>query len=186
MTSKDFRNIADEKMSKITAEMVVSYLLLLVMNSALTGTGVGALLLSGPLILGFVNLVGDASEGKPIQLSRLFSGFDNFFKAALLFILKTVYLLLWGFLFVIPAIVKSYSYSMSFYILKENPDMDPNEAITKSRQMMDGNKWRLFSLYFSYIGWFILSMFTFGILMLWIAPKMQIATYEFYLDLKKK
>jgi uncharacterized membrane protein len=186
MNASDFRKLADDKMSKVTSEMVVTYLILIAVNSALTGTGIGALLLSGPLLLGFVNVVADTSEGKDLKLARLFSGFDNFFKAALLFILNTLYIVLWSMLFVIPGLVKSYSYSMAYFILKDNPDIDPNEAITQSRKMMDGHKWRLFCLNFSYIGWIFLSAFTFGILMLWIAPKMQIAKYEFYLDLKKK
>lgn len=59
-------------------------------------------------------------------------------------------------LLVIPGIVKSYSYAMAPYIMAEHPALTANEAITESRRIMDGNKWRLFCLDFSFIGWELL------------------------------
>lgn len=63
---------------------------------------------------------------------------------------------LWSLLLVIPGIVKSYSYAMAPYIMAEHPALTANEAITESRRIMDGNKWRLFCLDFSFIGWELL------------------------------
>ena len=96
---------------------------------------------------------------------------------------KTVILLL-ALLFVIPGLIKSYSYAMTFYIMADNPGIDGNEAITRSRQMMDGNKWRLFCLDFSFIGWIILCMLTFGILFFYVGPYMEAAHAAFYQSLK--
>ena len=59
-------------------------------------------------------------------------------------------------LLVIPGIVKTYSYAMTPYIMSEHPSLTANEAITESRRIMDGNKWRLFCLDFSFIGWELL------------------------------
>ena len=78
----------------------------------------------------------------------------------------------------------SYAYSMSYYILKDNPELSANEARKQSIEMMRGNKWRLFCLDFSFIGWSLLSMFTFGILMLWVTPVMQASHAAFYESLK--
>ena len=83
------------------------------------------------------------------QLHRLGDGFCMNF-------LMGLYTLLWSLLFIIPGIIKGYSYAMTPYILAENPGMTATEAITESRRIMDGNKWRLFCLGFSFIGWGLL------------------------------
>jgi uncharacterized membrane protein len=84
---------------------------------------------------------------------------------------------------VIPGIIKTYSYSMAAYILQEHPEMTPNDAITKSRELMDGNKWRLFCLHFSFIGWSFLCVFTCGIGYLWLFPYEQTAVAAFYREI---
>ena len=85
------------------------------------------------------------------QFSRLGAGFCmNFFMG--------LFTSLWTLLFVIPGIVKSFSYAMTPYILAEHPEMRSRDAITESRHLMDGNKGRLFCLHFSFIGWYLLCL----------------------------
>lgn len=79
-------------------------------------------------------------------------------------LVRDIYLFLWTLLFIIPGIVKSYSYRMVPYILSDNPTLGPNEAITASRQLMDGEKGDTFVLDLSFIGWFLLGTLTLGIL----------------------
>ena len=104
-----------------------------------------------------------------------------------LYFLRQLYLMLWamipfaGFFIVM---VKSFSYALSDYILLDNPGMTVNDAITKSRQMMDGKKWKLFCLTLSFIGWFILVGLTLGILALYVVPYMNAARAAFYEDIK--
>ena len=71
-------------------------------------------------------------------------------------LLVGIFTFLWSLLFVIPGLIKSYSYSMTPYILSEDPRITPMDAITESRRIMDGNKFRLFCLHFSFIGWDLL------------------------------
>ena len=52
--------------------------------------------------------------------------------------------------------MKSYSYAMAPYVMAEHPALTANEALTESRRIMDGNKWRLFCLDFSFLGWELL------------------------------
>ena len=80
----------------------------------------------------------------------------------------------------IPGIIKSYSYAMTMYILADHPEMAPLDAIAESKRIMTGNKWRLFCLDLSFIGWLVLCILTFGILTLWVAPYQQCARAEFY------
>lgn len=120
---------------------------------------------------------------KEPELNTLFGYFANWKNAAIANLLQTVYVLLWSLLFVIPGIIASYSYAMTGYILAENPEMAPSEAIGRSKEMMSGNRWRLFCLQFSFIGWGILSSFTLGIGNLWLIPYKQAATAAFYRDI---
>lgn len=85
------------------------------------------------------------------QFGRLGAGFCmNFFMG--------LFTVLWTLLLIIPGIVKSFSYAMTPYILAEHPEMRSRDAITESRHLMDGNKWRLFCLQFSFIGWYLLCL----------------------------
>ena len=95
-------------------------------------------------------------------------------------LLQTLYVVLWSLLFIIPGIIASYSYAMTSFILAENPEMDANEAIGRSKEMMYGNRWRLFCLHFSFIGWDILATLTLGIGNLWLVPYKQAASAAFY------
>lgn len=78
---------------------------------------------------------------------------------------------LWALLFIIPGIIKSYAYSMSFYLLFQEPNLTAVEAIEESKKLTDGHKMDLFILDLSYFGWYFIGLFTFGILYLWVVPK---------------
>ena len=114
------------------------------------------------------------------QIGTLFGYFPHWKKAAVANLLQFVYVFLWSLLLIIPGIMASYSYAMTPYILAENPEMSPKEAIARSGEMMYGNRWRLFCLHFSFIGWAFLSMLTFGIGYLWLTPYQQTAVAAFY------
>ena len=85
----------------------------------------------------------------------------------------------------IPGIIAAYRYSMATYIMAENPDMKAMEAIEASKQMMSGNKFRLFCLDLSFIGWDILGMITLGIGMLFVRPYQQAAKAAFYREVSE-
>lgn len=100
-------------------------------------------------------------------------------------LLKDIFLFLWSLLFVIPGIIKSYSYAMVPYILADSPELGAREAITLSRKMMNGNKWRAFVLDLSFIGWGILSAITFGIVgIFYVSPYVYSTHAELYNTLK--
>jgi uncharacterized membrane protein len=123
-----------------------------------------------------------------VQFVTLFTAsFEGFFKKLGTYWLKVLYLFLWYLLFIIPGIVKSYSYAMTDYILLDNPELTANEAITKSRQMMKGYKWKLFVLDLSFILWRLLCMIPFfGALLnlLYVNPFYTATRAQFYEELK--
>lgn len=123
-----------------------------------------------------LNLV-DRQEAGFENLFAYFPHWKNAFKTKLL---KTIYEILWTMLFIIPGVIASYSYAMTDYILTENPELTAKEAIEKSKDMMEGNRWRLFCLEISFFGWVILSLLTLGIGSLWLTPYMEASMAAFY------
>lgn len=122
----------------------------------------------------------DGEEGTVQTLFRYFPQWKTMLVAGFL---QGLYIVLWTLLFIIPGIIAVYRYAMTSYILAENPEMSAGEAIDRSKELMKGNKWRLFCLQFSFIGWSILCAFTLGIGTLWLTPYMEAASAAFYRDI---
>lgn len=185
MYAKDYRKLAWSKLTGNWGVAIVVFLLYTVIISISTSVGVGPLLLSGLMGVGLFGVYLDIVRGKQAKIEGMFDGFrEGIVNNLLAGILITIFTALWTLLFFIPGIVKSYSYSMTYFILKDNPEMSANDAITESRKMMNGNKWRLFCLDFSYIGWFLLCLLTAGLLSFLVQPYMYAAHAAFYESLK--
>lgn len=122
-------------------------------------------------------------DGNEARFETLFKYFHNWKTTAVARLLQSLYVFLWSLLFIIPGIIAAYSYAMTGYILAEHPEMTASEAIEKSKEMMSGNRFRLFCLQFSFIGWAILCAFTLGIGNLWLTPYKQAATAAFYREI---
>jgi uncharacterized membrane protein len=143
-----------------------------------------SLLISGPLTLGLCFYFLGLARGKSPQIGVLFDGFTRFSQALITYLLMMLYILLWSLLLIIPGIIAALSYSQTFFILTDNPTIEPGEAITQSKKMMMGNKGKLFLLGLRFIGWFILSVLTLGIGFFWLLPYMQTSFAFFYEDIR--
>lgn len=110
--------------------------------------------------------------------------FSDYVRNAVSILLVYLYTLLWTLLFIVPGIIKGLAYSLTPFIVKDNPQLSPNQAINLSMKMMKGHKFDLFYLYLSFIGWILLAMLTLGIGLLWVIPYMQTSMAAFYLDVK--
>ena len=119
-------------------------------------------------------------DKKIAAFENLFEYFSYWKTTTITRLLRALYVFLWSLLFVIPGIVAGFSYAMTDYILAENPELTADEAITQSKEMMNGNRFRLFCLKFSFIGWDILATLAFGIGHLWLTPYKQAAYAAFY------
>ena len=119
-------------------------------------------------------------DKKETAFETLFEYFSYWKTTAAMRFLRGLYVFLWSLLFIIPGIVAGYSYAMTDYILAENPNMTASEAVELSKSMMYGNRFRLFCLQLSFIGWDILATLAFGIGHLWLTPYKQAATAAFY------
>lgn len=155
-------------------------------NHYFTGVSIGlaCVLIYPALQIGQKKTYLKNSQGEKASLKYLMTGFSNYGRSILLYILTSVFTLLWSFLFIIPGIIKSYSYSMSPYILAENPDISAREAIKISKRMMYGHKWDLFKLYLSFFWWILLCILTLGVAAIYVGPYMEATFANFYNELK--
>ena len=149
--------------------------------------GLVLFILALPLTWGFQTLFLGAVRGGEATAKDMFEGYNKelFSRVLTTTLLYYVYVFLWSLLLLIPGCIKAYSYAMTPYILKDNPEMKNNAAIEESMRMMDGHKLELFLLDLSFIGWALLSLLTCGIGFLWLVPYMNMARVNFYEDLKK-
>lgn len=145
---------------------------------------VGSILVALPMMYGYAIVMLSVMRGGEMNIGGLFDGFNDFGRVVGTKLLQAIYTFLWTLLLVIPGIIKNYSYAMTDFILKDQPELANNAAIEKSMAMMDGNKMKLFLLDLSFIGWAILCLFTFGIGFLFLQPYVQSAHAAFYEDLK--
>lgn len=120
-------------------------------------------------------------------VGSIFDGFtSNYGKYFLTLLLQEIYTCLWTLLLIVPGIIKSYSYSMTCFVMKDNPQLKNNAAIEESMRIMDGHKMQLFLLDLSMIGWALLSCLTLGLGFIFLLPYYYTAHAAFYEDLKAK
>jgi uncharacterized membrane protein len=161
--------------------MFLVYSIILAISSLIA---VGPIVLGGPLYLGYITYFLRKARGESSKLENLFDGFKQFGSSFLLYLLQFIFVMLWTCLFIVPGIIKSFSYSMAFFILADNPSLGASEAITQSRKMMVGYKGKLFGLYLSFIGWGLLCCLSLGIGFLWLIPYISASVTNFYEELK--
>ena len=183
----DDLGIAGSNAEIITAATLIGGIVLVII---LIATIIGillAVLVLNPLQVGGKRFFVANHYQEETELSELAFGFKaNYGNVVKTMFFRDLYTFLWSLLFVIPGIVKSYAYRMVPYLLTEHPDMEANEAITLSQQMMMGQKWNAFVLDLSFIGWHILSALTFGILgIFYVNPYKAATDTELYVALKE-
>lgn len=156
----------------------------IIVFSALIGIAI-SIFLENPLLIGcykfFINCKKDGENLNDIVMT-----FKNgYMNVVLTEFLRGLFTFLWSLLFVIPGIIKGYEYMLIPYLLADNPQMDREEAFAKSKEMMDGNKWKAFVLDLSFFGWGLLSACTCGILYIfYVGPYIHLTKAELYHALK--
>ena len=137
-------------------------------------------ILGGTVEPGYAKFLLKQHDRKELQFSDLFSQFERFGTGFAQKFLRTLFIVLWSLLFIIPGIVKGLSYAMTPFILEEHPEMTASEAIKASMRLMDGHKMDLFILGLTFIGWSLLACLTMGIGFLFLNPYMNAAYAAFY------
>lgn len=169
----------------------ISQVVSLPFSSSIAGSGSASFLwtvLCFPLLWGFAVFFLNIIREKKIDWDSIFDGYKNgeWKRIGGTYLLYYIYVILWMLLLIIPGIIKALSYSMTPFILQDDPTISGNAAIEKSMRMMDGHKMDLFWLFLSFIGWIILSIMTFGIGFILLEPYINTSVAHFYEDLKEQ
>jgi uncharacterized membrane protein len=144
------------------------------------------IILAGPLTLGLVIVfLKITKEEKPIACN-IFDGFNRFGVSFLLYILVLIFTFLWTLLLIVPGIIKSISYSMSYFILADNPNMTAKEALNESKKITMGHKMDIFVLYLSFIWWYLLVLITGGLAGLYVFPYFYATLTNYYYQIKSQ
>lgn len=142
-------------------------------------------LIAGPIAVGSVYFALKISRDQEAKTDDLFFGFNNCLGNSILaYLLIVVFVFVRLLLLIVPGIIAGLAYSQTWFILSEDPSIDPNTAILKSKKMMDGYKFKLFKIQLRLFGLVILCLFTLGIGFLWLVPYQYVVYSKFYDELK--
>ena len=174
-----FTGDLSDKLHSFSSILLGLFIIIVIIGIALKA------LVYNPFEVGFQRFFIENHNGNP-KVSTIFYAFrTNYINIVKTMFLKDIYIFLWSLLFLIPGIIKSYSYRLVPFILAENPDMDADDAIRLSMEMMNGEKLNAFILDLSFIPWLVLSSFTFYIIgIFYVFPYINATNAELYLAIK--
>ena len=121
-----------------------------------------------------------ASRGEQVGFYDLLAGFERPGRIIWATVLIGIKTMLWSFLFVIPGILAALSYSQTYRVLIDDPNISASDAIAVSRDMMRGNRMDYFFLELSFFGWFLLEAITGGLSRIYSGPYMECSFCAFY------
>ena len=155
------------------------------LSSLIPGVGmIVSLIVTPAFALSTIRIYLMVVRGGTPEIKDAFNGFDDFFSAFKVTLLVGLYTFLWSLLFIIPGIIKGYSYSMALYVLADNKGKSARECIAESKAMMEGHKMEIFVLDLSFIGWYLLCSLTCGLAFLYVAPLLNATHANVYETIK--
>lgn len=181
VTVESTSNLTPEQVAGITA-IVVSALSILAVIAFVVHTFV-----ANPVEVGGRRFFKKNATDQTTSPATIMEGFQNYGHVVVTLLMRDVFVMLWSLLLVIPGIMKAYSYRMVPYIVKDNPELSPQETLALSAKMMSGNRWQAFVMDLSFFGWILLGVFTLNLVnIFWTSPYMSASDAELYLELKNQ
>lgn len=169
-------------------DMLVSGIIAVVVGGVMIVSALLGIFLFNPLEVGGCRFFMENSEYQP-TVGRLGFAFQKgmYGKTVLTLFLRKLFIGLWSLLLIVPGIVKAYEYRMVPYLLADDPNMTRQDAFRLSKELMYGQKWNTFVLDLSFLGWFLLSLCTCGLLAIfYVNPYVQATNAELFLELKRE
>ena len=141
----------------------------------------------GPVSVGKAAVYIDLVRGNGnVKIAKFFYGFKNFFSNTLLAIMYVLQVTLWSFFFIVPGIYVAYSYALAFHVKRDHPEYRWKQCFDESERLMEGNRWNLFKLQISHIGWFIMAAAFILIGEFWAIPYLETSTAIFYEEIRNE
>lgn len=179
--STELQNALESGQTEVIAGIIIGFAVVSIVSILVK------IFIANPVEVGGYRFFKENTEEPGAAFGLIKTGFHNFGHTFATLLLRDLFLILWALLFIIPALIKGYSYCMVPFILAEHSELSATEVITRSRQMMNGHKWRAFVLDLSFIGWILLGVLTLGLgLVFWTEPYMYSTRAALYLKLKEE
>lgn len=184
----DFQKIKHEAKSVLQGNRFMLLVILLVVSligSVLTATVIG-IILTPILAAGTFFVIKHLLQKREVVAERLYNqitSINHAMKIALVGLLVQVIVMLGLCLLIVPGFIFALQYSQALRIIAENKDMEVMEALRRSKEMMIGHKWELFSFYLSFIGHFFLILITLGFYLFYFVPYFATCVDNYYLHL---
>ena len=165
-------------------EVAITFGIILFIVAVFAIVGAVYILIGAIAGLGYAKFNLALYENETADFKMIFSERSRYKDCFKLFVMQYLYIVIGSLLLVVPGVIAYYANIMAPYIMVDNPQMTAREAIKASQAMMKGNKWRLFCLSWSFIGWDILAFFTLGLGHIVLCPYVEAACAAFYRELK--
>lgn len=121
------------------------------------------------------------------DFGTLFSGFQlNYLNGVGVMFLTNLFVFLWFLLLIIPGIIKGFEYCMVPFLLADNPSLPGSRAREISRMLTQGEKWNIFVLELSFLGWYLLGLICFVVGMFFVTPYLYATLTELYIYLRDR
>jgi uncharacterized membrane protein len=146
---------------------------------------IASIFINAPLTLGLAITYLVFVKTDNLVFENLFSGFKIYPKSLGMYLWMILWVVLWSLLLIVPGIIKAISYSQSFFIIAENPNVKVRDAMKISMKMTDGYKGDIFVMALSFLGWMLLAILTLGIGFLWLSPYMSASFANLYVKLRE-
>ena len=139
-----------------------------------------------PLSVGLIRYILKIIRDEEVKFDEIFVYYDRriFIVFGVGFLVSLISVL-WAFLFIVPGVIAYLSYSFCNYILVDNDDMNVMEILAESKRLTDGYKGDIFLFILSFVGWYLLSIFTFGIVFIYVIPYSSVSYAMYYEELKR-
>ncbi|MBW6513509.1 MAG: DUF975 family protein [Candidatus Syntrophosphaera sp.] len=187
MNNEEIRREARELLKDKWWNLALIWLILYGIYSILGMTGIGGiapLIAGGPFTLAISAIFLKLYRRGDFRVEEMFDGFKDFIRTLVAYLLMSLYIFLWSLLLIVPGIIAAIGYSMTFFIMAEDPNIEAQDALRKSKQLMEGHKTEYFMLMLSFIGWFLISVLTFGLGFLLLSSYCTMASAIFYQRIK--
>lgn len=175
---------AKAQLSGKWVNVALGSLIYLVIMGVAGSTYLLELLVYGPLTFGFYLYLACNIDTGVNNFNLLFKGFERFADTLVAGLLYSLAVGIGLCLLIVPGIIIACGFSMTFFIMVDDPNISGIDALQQSWNMMRGHKWDYFCLQFRFIGWMILAILTCGIGMILLLPYMVVASQNFYRKLR--
>lgn len=138
--------------------------------------------------VGFAFFLVKFIKNEKCSFKDIFSFYPDFMRCIYAILLQIIIIALNLLLFIIPGIIKLFSYALVPYLLADSKyqDMKLTDILKKSKEMMNGHKMDFFILNLSFIAWHLLAIPTLGLIEIWIIPYQSVSNAKFLVDIKEK